>query len=256
MIMGRLSGKTAIVTGARRGIGQAIAQRFISEGANVAIITRSTGSVEGLRSNSVMVLAADVTQEGAVEDLFTQVRGRFGRIDIVVNNAGVQLEKPIGDTSPEEWDYVMAANVRSVFLCSKAAIQSMKETGGVILNIGSYDGLVADPDLGAYCASKGAVHALTRSIAVDYGKFGIRCNAICPGWIRTEMMAAYLKSQQSGAEAERKIVAQHPAGRLGEPADIANLATWLVSDEATFATGQLYVMDGGLTAHAPYVSSI
>lgn len=256
MITGRLSGKTAIVTGARRGIGRAIAQRFSDEGANVAIITRSPGSAEDIRSESVMVLAADVTDESAVEDLFTHVRGRFGRIDIVVNNAGVQLEKPIGDTTPGEWDHVMASNVRSVFLCSRAAIQGMKETGGVILNIGSYDGLVADPDLGAYCASKGAVHALTRSIAVDYGKYGIRCNAICPGWIRTEMMAAYLQSQQSGAEAERKIMAQHPVGRLGEPADIANLATWLVSDEATFATGQLYVMDGGLTAHAPYVNSI
>ena len=125
--------------------------------------------------------------------------------------------------------------------------------GGSIINVGSYDGFVADPGLAVYCASKGGVHALSKAIAVDHGGDGIRCNVICPGWIKTEMLEEYLGSQNDGADAEQLIIAQHPLGRLGRPEDIANLALWLASDESNFATGQLFVHDGGLTAHAPYV---
>jgi NAD(P)-dependent dehydrogenase (short-subunit alcohol dehydrogenase family) len=128
--------------------------------------------------------------------------------------------------------------------------------GGSIVNIGSVEGFAADPHLGAYCASKGGVHAMTRSIAVDFGRDRIRCNAICPGWIKTEMTERYFQRLPDAGAAERAIVAQHPIGRVGTPADIASLAVWLGSDEASFATGQLYVLDGGLTAQIPFPTAI
>lgn len=253
--MARLADKVIIVTGGMHGIGRAMANRFQAEGARVVVASRSAGH-EVASSTSEVRIATDVTSVDSVKALVEQVIQEQGRIDGLVNNAGVQLEKTLEETSPEEWDWLMASNLRSVFLCSRAIIPVMKDQGsGVILNLGSYDGLVADPGLAAYCASKGAVHALTRAIAVDHGRHGIRCNAICPGWIRTEMMQAYLDSQNATEDAEACIIAQHPIGRLGTPEDIASLATWLVSDEAAFATGQLYVHDGGLTAHAPYFAS-
>ncbi|QCY09509.1 glucose 1-dehydrogenase [Pseudomonas sp. MPC6] len=254
---GRLVGKIAIVTGGGRGIGRAIVERFVVEGAQVVVAGRSEPDppFAGGAGNPLFC-RTDVARAADVQALMAFALERFGRLDVLVNNASVQLEKPIGETSEAEWDWLMGINLKGVFLCAKAALAPMRQAGGgVILNIGSYDGFAADPGLAAYCASKGGVHALSKSIAVDYGREGIRCNAICPGWIRTDMMSAYLQSQADPAEAEGAVIAQHPVGRLGEPQDIANLATWLASDEASFASGQLFVLDGGLTAHAPYVQS-
>ncbi|WP_322982060.1 3-oxoacyl-ACP reductase family protein [Pseudomonas sp. C11] len=250
---GKLTGKVAIVTGGTRGIGRAIAERFASEGAQVVVAGRSEPQAQNDGGN-ILFYQADIANAGDVQALVNFTTQRFGRLDILVNNASVQLEKTLGETSEEEWDSLMSINLKGVFLCSKAALRPMRKTGyGVIVNIGSYDGFAADPGLAAYCASKGGVHALTKAIAVDYGADGIRCNAICPGWIRTEMMDAYLSSQADADSAEEAVIAQHPVGRLGAPQDIANLASWLVSDEASFATGQLFVLDGGLTAHAPFI---
>ncbi|MEX6502993.1 SDR family NAD(P)-dependent oxidoreductase [Pseudomonas zhanjiangensis] len=249
---GRLTGKVAIVTGGGRGIGRAIVERFVAEGGQVVVAGRS--EPDPPLAGGALFCPTDVAKAADVQALVDFTVERFGRLDLLVNSAGVQLEKPIGETSEAEWDWLMGINLKGVFLCAKAALVPMRQAGGgLILNIGSYDGFAADPDLAAYCASKGGVHALSKAIAVDYGRDGIRCNAICPGWIRSEMMDAYLKSQADPGEAEEAVIAQHPVGRLGRPQDIANLATWLASDEASFATGQLYVLDGGLTAHAPYV---
>lgn len=252
---GRLAGKIAIVTGGGRGIGRAIVERFLAEGAQVMVAGRSEPDPPFAGGPSgPLFCRTDVACASDVQRLVDFTVERFGRLDVLVNNASVQLEKPIGETSEAEWDWLMGINLKGVFLCVKAALEPMRKGGGgVILNIGSYDGFAADPGLAAYCASKGGVHALSKAIAVDYGAEGIRCNAICPGWVRTEMMDAYLRSQADPVEAEEAAISQHPVGRLGEPQDIANLATWLASDEASFASGQLFVLDGGLTAHAPYV---
>jgi len=247
----RLKGKIAIVTGGSRGIGRAIVARFLAEGARVVTAARSEPETPLPKTEQLQWQQADVSNAEDVERLFAAAE-RLGGVDVLVNNAGLQLERTIERTSEEEWDRVMAVNLKSVFLCSRAAIPLMRRRGGgSIVNIGSYDGFVADPNLAAYCAAKGGVHALTRAVAVDHGRDGIRCNAICPGWIETDMLEAYYESLPDPAAARRKINEIHPLGRTGQPLDIANLALWLASDEAAFVTGQLFTADGGLTAQAP-----
>ena len=253
--MGRLTGKIAIITGGTRGIGKAIVARFAEEDAKVVTVARNVSDgEEGISADGPSLLRADVSREDDVKALFRRTLDTFGRLDVLVNNAAILLPKTIEDTTEAEWDELMAINLKGPFLTSKHALVPMRAAGGgSIINIGSYDGLVADPALAIYGASKGGVHALSRAIAVDHGADGIRCNVICPGWIRTEMMEEYLAEQPEGRESEKLAIAQHPVGRLGRPEDIANLALWLASDEAAFATGQLLIHDGGLTAHAPYV---
>ncbi|MGH6941102.1 SDR family NAD(P)-dependent oxidoreductase [Hypericibacter sp.] len=249
--MPRLKNKIAIVTGGSRGIGRAIVARFLAEGAVVVTAARGEPATPFPTTERLHWLQADVSRAEDVQTLFATAE-RFGGVDILVNNAGLQLERTIEHTSEAEWDRVMAVNLKSVFLCSRAAIPAMRRRGGgSIVNIGSYDGFVADPNLAAYCASKGGVHALTRAVAVDHGGDGIRCNAICPGWIETDMLEAYYRSLPDPSAARSRINQIHPVGRTGKPDDIANLALWLASDEAAFITGQLFTADGGLTAQAP-----
>jgi NAD(P)-dependent dehydrogenase (short-subunit alcohol dehydrogenase family) len=250
--MARLGDRIAIVTGGSRGIGRAIVERFLAEGANVVAAARRPPATALPASGHLLFVAADVSRAADVDALFAKAIERFGGLDVLVNNAGIQLEKTIEDTSEEDWDRVMAANLKSVFLCARAALAPMRARGGgSILNLGSYDGFAADPGLAAYCASKGGVHALSRAIAVDHGRDGIRCNTICPGWIETEMVEAYLASRPDPGRSRRALDSIHPVGRTGRPADIASLAAWLASEEAAFITGQLIVADGGLTAQAP-----
>jgi NAD(P)-dependent dehydrogenase (short-subunit alcohol dehydrogenase family) len=250
-VTGRLQGKIVVVTGGSRGIGRAMVERFLAEGASVATTARK--AADSLPQNAnLLFLTGDVSKAADVERLFDAVRERFGALDILVNNAGTQVEKTIEHTSEEEFDRVMGVNVKGVFLCSKAALSLMrKRGGGSIVNISSYDGFVADPGLAVYCASKGAVHALTRAIAVDHGRDGIRCNTIAPGWIKTEMADAYMASLPDPEAARRNLVALHPVGRSGVPGDIAECALFLASDASAFISGQQFVVDGGLTAKAP-----
>ena len=249
---GRLVGKTAIVTGATRGIGRAIAERFVTEGAQVMVSARKDPSKPLPQSDRLQFMRADVSAAGDVERLVQATVDRFGSLHVLVNNAGVQVEKTIEHTTEAEWDELMGINMKGVFLCCRQALAPMRAAGGgSIINVGSYDGFVADPGLAIYCASKGGVHALSRAIAVDHGKEGIRCNVICPGWIQTEMADAVLDLLPDRHAAVQAVIDQTPLGRLGQPEDIAELALWLASDESSFATGQLYVHDGGLTAHAP-----
>lgn len=246
----RLQGKRCIVTGASKGIGHAIASRFADEGARVLASARS--APQSPLPEGVAFLTGDIADPGQGERLVAACHDAFGGIDVLVNNAAMQLEKTLPETGFEEWERIFAVNVRGVFLTCRAAIPAMARAGGgAIVNVGSYDGFVADPGLAAYCATKGAVHALSRAIAVDHGGDGVRCNVICPGWIATDMMEAYLASMPDPQAAAKRLAANQPAGRIGRPGDIAALALWLASDEAAFVTGQLLVCDGGLTARAP-----
>ena len=238
-----LAGKVAIVTGASRGIGLAIATRFRREGATVVTASRTPApDADDLHT------AVDVTDPVRVEALVSGAVERLGRLDILVNNAAVEHEATVEETTLEDWDHVMAVNAGGVFLCTKFAIPHLRRTRGVIVNIASIDGLWAEPGLGAYCASKGAVVSLTRATAIDHGPDGIRCTCICPSYVRSEMLEQFWAAQRDPDEARREADRMHPLGRISEPEEVASLATWLVSDEASFVSGHPFLIDGGLLA--------
>ena len=249
-MVGRLVDKVAVVTGGSSGIGQGIVARFVQEGA--AVVTCSRGQPAAPVPDGAEWLRADVARDEDVTALRDAVVERHGRIDILVNNAGIQIEKSLTETSDQDWDRLIGVNVRGVFNCCRAIIPVMAEGGGgAIVNIGSTSGFIADPGLAIYNASKGFVHSLTRSLAVDHGPEGIRCNAVCPGWIQTGLADAAFGVAGDPKAAERDALARHAVGRLGRPEDIAAAVLWLASDEAAFVTGQLYLVDGGLTAVSP-----
>lgn len=245
---GRLAGKRAFVSGGRQGIGAGIVARFLEEGAEV--ITCGRGARPGDLPADCAWHRLDVADSAAVADVAADV----GAIDVLVNNAGVQIEKTVPDTTDADWDLLMGANARGVFNLCRAFIPAMR-AGGSIINIGSISGHVADPGMALYNASKAFVHGLTRSIAVDHGP-RVRCNAICPGWIETGMLEAGFELAHDPAAARADALARHPVGRFGRPADIAALASWLASDEAAFVTGQTFTADGGLTAGSPLRPSL
>ncbi len=246
----RLKGKAAIVTGGGRGIGRAIIEAFLEEGA--AVLTCGRGGDPGDLPAGARWMTADVGKIQDVEALADEARGAFGSLDILVNNAGIQIERTVVDSTDADWDALMDVNAKAVFLLCRRFIPVMAESGGgSIVNIGSISGNHADPAMALYNASKGFVHALTRSIAVDHGKDGIRCNAICPGWIMTAMADAAFDLARDPAAAKADALARHPVGRFGEPRDIAKAAVWLASDDAAFVTGQTVTVDGGLVAATP-----
>lgn len=255
-----LSGKTALVTGARGGIGRAIVRRFIHEGATVyAADLTPQGSLARHEDDGSIFVKLDVTQEANAIAVMEQVKIDKGTLDILVNAAGIEIEKTIEETSLEEWNRSFAVNVTGTFLMSKYALPLMREAAksgnsASLINFGSYDGFIADPGLAAYCATKGAVHALTRAMACDHGPEGIRVNAICPGYIDTPMLQSFFNGDGSGGDGgnietlQKAVRDVHPMRTYGTPEDIANLVNWLASGEARYASGQLWVLDGGLSA--------
>lgn len=245
--MNRLQGKTALVTGGRQGIGRAIVDRFSAEGA--VVMTCGRGPRPQDLPAAVAWETTDVACREDVNRLAACIETKFGRLAVLVNNAGLQIEKTIVATTDEDWERLMGVNAKAVFMLCRACIPLMS-SGASIINIGSISASTADPGLALYNASKAFVQGLTRSIAVDHGP-EIRCNAISPGWIMTGMADAAFAVAQDPAAAKRDALARHPAGRFGNPADIAGLALWLASDDAAFATGQCYTLDGGMTAASP-----
>ncbi len=250
----KLAGKVAVVTGGRGGMGRAIVERFVREGATVyAADLGAHGSLREDADDGSRFLRLDVASEPGVRAAIDRVRDEAGRLDVLVNAAGIKVEGTAATTTLEQWERSFAVNVTGTFLPSKYALpllRSAVEAAGdaSIVNIGSYDGFIADPGLTAYCATKGAVHALTKAMAADHGPEGIRVNAICPGYIYTPMLVGSRDEEPEGLtrwqEAVRNI---HPLRRYGTPEDIANLVTWLASAEARYASGQLWVLDGGLS---------
>lgn len=242
---GALAGKVALVTGGIGGIGRAVCERLVREGAVVYAADLSDGApVVGARGARL-----DVSDETQVQALMQQVQQAHGRLDVLVNAAGIEVEQTIEHTSLEVWNKVFAVNVTGTFLVSKHALPLLRESAGAsVINFGSYDGFIADPGLAAYCASKGAVHALTRAMACDHGPEGIRVNAVCPGYIDTPMLRSFFQGHGDIASLESAVRDVHPTRRYGTPEDVANLVYWLASDEARYASGQLWILDGGLTA--------
>jgi meso-butanediol dehydrogenase / (S,S)-butanediol dehydrogenase / diacetyl reductase len=197
----------------------------------------------------VELICADASDPTRVGDVFAQIEDRHGPCRVLVNNAGIQLEKSVTETSVEEWNTVLAVNLTGPFLYAREAIPRMKANGGgVIVNIGSTDSFVADPGLAAYVASKTGLLGLTRSIAVDYGADNIRCVCVCPTYVDTEIAEAYYAAQDDPEAARARAAARHPLGRVAAPAEIADVVAWACSDDARFVTGQAVVVDGGALA--------
>jgi NAD(P)-dependent dehydrogenase (short-subunit alcohol dehydrogenase family) len=251
-----LEGKVVIVTGAGGGIGGAVADRLAADGAlTVCSDLNPEGvqaTVERVRSAGGQAVghASDASDPAAVQAL-VDAAAEHGGPHAVVSNAAVQYEQDIVNTPPEEWDRLMSVNARGPYLLARAAIPRMRELGGgSIVNMASVNGFWVEPELAAYSAAKGAVIALSRAIAIDFGQFGIRCTAVCPGYIDTGMAQQYFDSQADPAAARERAGTLHALGRIGRPEEVAAVVSFLCSDDASFCTGHEFVVDGGLSTGA------
>lgn len=236
--MNRFDGKIALVTGGRSGIGKAISRRFREEGAMV--FTAQRGADEEFDC-----ILADFADSASPARVMTEVIERAGRLDVLANNAGVMQEAKVEDMTDEDWQRNLAVNLTAPFLMIKAALPHLRKTTGSIINIGSIEGLGANPLHSAYCAAKAGLHGLTRAVAVDHGPEGIRCNAVAPGWIDTDLNLEFIKSMPDPTTFHRDIGSIHPVARIGKPEEVAALVAFLAADEAGFITGQVYSIDGG-----------
>jgi meso-butanediol dehydrogenase/(S,S)-butanediol dehydrogenase/diacetyl reductase len=251
----QLHGKIALVTGGGRGIGRGIVDRFLEEGAQVAVVQRRPLDEALEHQPNIAHVMADLSDPSSTATAVEHTLERFGGIDILVNNAGIMFERAVAEIRLEEWDLMMAVNLRAPLFLAQAALPSMRERGGgSIINIGSIEGLGANPDHAAYCASKAGIHGMTRAMAVDLGVDNIRCNAIAPGWIASELSETYLDSRPDPTAARDALDRLHPLGRVGRPADVGDLAVYLASDRSSFLTGEIVVLDGGRTAKLPLPS--
>lgn len=252
----RLSGKVALITGGGTGIGRACALAFSREGAKVALAARRREPLDAVvdeiagAGGEALALSCDVTKTASVTRALSQTEKHFGRLDTIVNNAGAVVVATVERTSDEDWEKVIAVNLTGAFLVSRGAVPVLRRTGGgSIVNIGSVLGLVARRERAAYCAAKAGVSGLTRAMAIDHAQDKIRVNCICPTIVVTELgMQSIRRVPDAEAEIQRRIN-EIPLGRMGTPDDVALMAVYLASDEASWITGVSFPLDGGVTAY-------
>lgn len=245
-----LENTVVLVTGGGKGIGRGIVEVLLEHGSHVVIAQRSPLDNLLEEDPRVSYFSTDFSATTNFSPLIENTVAEFCRLDALVNCAGLMFEQDTTDVTLEAWDAMTAVNLRAPLLLTQAAPPYLPE-GGSIINIGSIEGISANPQHAVYAASKGGLHAMTRALAVDLGIRGIRCNAIAPGWIESNLSEAYLASTAIPANAREQLRKLHPVGRLGQPRDIENAVAFLISDMASFINGEVLVVDGGRTAQLP-----
>ncbi len=249
--------KVCVVTGAGAGIGRAVAREFAREGASVVVADiNAGGAAETVGSikqagGLARAIGVDVADPESVEALVRATLDAFGAVHVLVNNAAIQISKWVEETSFEEWNRQMAVNVGGVFLCSKYFLPHLRETRGAIVNLSSVNGYFVEPMCAGYCATKAAIIAFTKALAIDHGREGIRVNCICPGYIDAGLAEAYFLAQPDPGAARASAGKLHALGRVGRPEEVARAAVFLASDESSFMTGSAVVVDGGFGSGLP-----
>ncbi len=251
----RLEHKVAVVTGGAQGIGQAVVEKFVAEGARVALLDidvprgRATAGALGGEAAGVRFIRCDITREADVSSAIAETIDTFGTLDILVNNAGVNTYFDATTMTEDEWEKVFAVDLKGAWLCCKHALPHMRDQGaGSIVNIASLHAFMTNYNMFPYAAAKSGMVGMTRSLALDFGKHQIRVNAICPGWVRTQLVDEWLELQPEGKAAEQRVLDQQPLGRMATPMEIANFVAFVASDEASYLTGAALLIDGGLSA--------
>jgi len=236
--MNKFQDKVVLVTGGRSGIGQAIAAELSSAGATVVTAQRQGDS-------SFDCIETDLSNPEACKDVISAIETKHGRLDVLVNNAGTMSEAPVQETSLDDWNFQLQVNLTAPFLLIKHATPLLQVSKGSIVNIGSVEGIANNPQHSAYGASKAGLHGLTRAVAVDLGPLGIRCNAVAPGWIDTDLNEDFINGMPDPEAFRNGLSGIHPVGRTGTPEDVAKLVAFLASADSEFITGQIYTIDGG-----------
>jgi NAD(P)-dependent dehydrogenase (short-subunit alcohol dehydrogenase family) len=253
----KLKDRVAVITGAGSGIGRASAVEFAREGARVVVVDiNAAGAEETVKlitgiGGQAMAVPTDVADPAAVQRLVEATLKAYTQVHIVFSNAAIQVNKTVEDTTVEEWNREMAVNVGGIFLCAKFFLPHLRRTKGCIVNMASVNGFFVEPLCAGYCATKGAIIALTKAMAIDHGKEGIRVNCICPGYIDAGLAWGYFEAQPDPAAARAAAGKLHALWRIGRPEEVGRVAVFLASDDASFMTGSAVVVDGGFGSGLP-----